>query len=205
MTTRREFLGAGLAASVALALRPALAAAEANSVPTLLVLGGTGFLGPHIVEAASRRGHKVTLFNRGKTNPNLFPQLEKLVGDRKSDLRALEGRHWDAVVDTSGYLPSEVTRSAMLLAPNIGCYLFISTTSVYAKLDHPDLDESAPLATLSDAGAEALTDESYGAMKALCEQAAERAMPGRTISLRPGLLAGPGDPTDRFTYWPLRL
>jgi len=206
MTTRRQLLTAGLALALARAARAAPPApAASGAVPTLLVLGGTGFLGPHVVQAAVRRGHQVTLFNRGKTNPGLFPQLEKLVGDRAGDLRALEGRRWDAVIDTFGYLPSEVGRTALLLAPNVGRYLFISSTAAYAKLDRPELDESAPLATLADPGSEAVTAESYGALKALCEQAAERAMPGRTIALRSGLIAGPGDPTDRFTYWPVRI
>jgi 2'-hydroxyisoflavone reductase len=204
MTTRRELLGAALALALARHLRAAPVAMP-GPAPTLLVLGGTGFLGPHVVQAATRRGHEVTLFNRGKTNPGMFPQLEKLVGDRNGDLHVLEGRRWDAVIDTSGYLPSEVTRSAMLLAPNVGRYLFISTTAVYSKLDRPELDETAPLATLADASSEAVTEENYGALKGLCEQSAERAMPGRTIALRSGLIAGPGDPTDRFTYWPVRI
>jgi 2'-hydroxyisoflavone reductase len=205
--TRRAFIVSALAAALAARASRASAAdaTAASAVPTLLVLGGTGFLGPHIVEAAMRRGHRVTLFNRGKTNPGLFPQLEKLVGDRNTDLHELEGRRWDAVVDTSGYLPSEVTRSAMLLAPNIGRYVFVSTTAVYARLDQPDLDESAPVSTLRDASTEVMTAESFGALKAMCEQAVERALPGRALSLRAGLLAGPGDPTDRFTYWPVRV
>lgn len=199
---RRDLLRHAALAAACLALPRGVRAAGAAK--SILILGGTGFLGPHVVEAARARGHGVTLFNRGKTNPHLFPDLEKLHGDRKSDLSALEGRSWDAVVDTSGYVPADVTRSATLLAPNIGQYLFVSTTSVYARLDRPGLDESAPVATLDDPTTEKVTGETYGALKALCEQAAEAAMPGRTTNLRPGLIVGPGDPTDRFTYWPAR-
>ena len=198
---RRAFLrsAALAAASAVLPWR-----ARAGAPLRILVLGGTGFLGPHVVETALARGHVPTLFNRGKTNPHLFPELEKLQGDRKSNLAALENRNWDAVVDTSGYVPGDVTRSAALLAPNVGQYLFVSTLSVYAALDRPGLDESAPLAKLAEPASERVTSETYGALKALCEHAAEAAMPGRATIVRPGLLVGPGDPTDRFTYWPAR-
>lgn len=199
---RRELLStAALAAACAALPRVVRGAGAAKSI---LILGGTGFLGPHVVEAARARGHGITLFNRGKTNPHLFPELEKLHGDRKDDLSALEGRRWDAVVDTSGYVPADVTRSAALLAPNVGQYVFISTISVYARLDRAGLDETAPVGTLDDPTTEKVTGETYGPLKALCEQAAEAAMPGRTTNLRPGLIVGPGDPTDRFTYWPAR-
>jgi len=147
----------------------------------------------------------MTLFNRGKTHPGLFPDLEKLHGDRKSDMTALEGRKWDAVIDTSAYIPADVTRSATLLAPNVHQYLLISTVSVYAKLDKPGLDETAPLATTTEPGAEKVTNENYGALKALCEKAAEKAAPGKVTVVRPGLIVGPGDATDRFTYWPVRV
>ena len=200
---RREFLRAGaIALAGAAALR--LPLARAAGTLRLLVLGGTGFLGPHVVEAALARGHVPTLFNRGKTNPQLFPELEKLRGDRKHDLSALERRSWDAVVDTSGYVPGDVARSAALLAPNVGQYVFVSTLSVYPALDRPGLDETAAVATIDDPTTEKVTGETYGALKALCEQAAGTAMPGRTTAIRPGLIVGPGDPTDRFTYWPAR-
>jgi len=199
---RRGFLrGSALALAGAMLPRPTRAAGKL----TIVVLGGTGFIGPHIVEAALARGHVPTLFNRGKTNPQLFPELEKLRGDRRGDLAALEGRSWDAVVDTSGYVPIDVTRSAKLLAQRVGHYLYVSTTSVYAKLDRPGLDETAPLATIDDPTTERVTGDTYGALKALCEQAAEAELPGRTTNLRPGLVVGPGDPTDRFTYWPARF
>ncbi len=171
----------------------------------ILILGGTAFLGPQLVEYALARGHSVTLFNRGLTRPHLFPNLEKLRGDRQTgDLKALEGRSWDAVIDTSGYVPRVVRASAELLAPNVGHYVFISTISVYKALPQPGMDESAPLATVPDPKNEDIR-EHYGALKALSEQAAESVFPGRTTNIRPGLLVGPDDPTQRFTYWPVRV
>jgi 2'-hydroxyisoflavone reductase len=170
----------------------------------ILILGGTGFLGPAVVEAALPRGHTLTLFNRGKTNPNLFPEVEKLQGDRDGKLDALKGRRWDAVVDTSGYVPRIVKMSAELLAPATRHYVFISTISVYAGFEKPNADEDAPLATLPDPTSEDVP-QFYGALKALCEKAAEAAMPGRVASIRPGLIVGPRDPTGRFTYWPVRV
>lgn len=171
---------------------------------TLLVLGGTGFLGPHVVRAALDAGWTVTLFNRGKTNPHLFPELEKLQGDRDGDLKALEGRSWRAVIDTSGYVPRIVKASAELLAPSVEQYLFVSSISVYAEFSKVGMDESGPIATMPDPTSEDVQAH-YGALKALCEQAAERAMPGRVTNIRPGLIVGPGDPSDRFTYWPVRI
>ncbi|AKT44036.1 NAD-dependent epimerase [Chondromyces crocatus] len=177
----------------------------------MLILGGTGFLGPHLVEVAKARGYTVTLFNRGKTRPELFPDLEKLQGDRDPDkgegLKALAGRSWEVVVDTSGYYPRMVRASAELLAPRIKQYIFISSISAYAKNDQVSADETAPLAVLSDPKVETMgkEHENYGGLKALCEQAAEKAMPGRVANVRPGFIVGPGDPTDRFTYWPVRV
>jgi 2'-hydroxyisoflavone reductase len=170
----------------------------------VLILGGTGFIGPHIVRALLARGHTVTLFNRGKTHTELFPQLEKLRGDRDGKLDALRGRRWDTVIDTSGFVPRIVKMSADLLAPSIGQYIFISTISVYKTLDKPGLDETAPLETIDDPTNEDVK-QNYGALKALCEHAAEKALPGRVASVRPGLIIGPGDPTGRFTHWPWRL
>jgi len=171
---------------------------------TILVLGGTGHLGPHVVEAALARGHTVTLFNRGKTRPELFPNVEKLQGDRDGKLEALKGRTWDSVVDTSAYVPRITKLSAELLAPSVGQYVNISTISVYANRDRPGADETAPVATLPDPTSEDVKAH-YGALKALCEQAAEAAMPGRVANLRPGLIIGPGDPTGRFSHWPSRM
>ncbi|KRA18079.1 epimerase [Lysobacter sp. Root604] len=176
----------------------------------ILVMGGTGFLGPHFVEAARKAGHTLTLFNRGKTNPERFSgedfrDIEQLHGDRKTDMKALEGeRRWDAVLDTSAYLPADVTRSTQLLGSRVGQYLLVSTISVYAKTDTPNQDESAPLAQLADPKVTEVTGETYGGLKALCERAAEAQMPGRVTVVRPGLIVGPGDTTDRFTYWPAR-
>jgi 2'-hydroxyisoflavone reductase len=180
------------------------AAAAPPAKRAILVLGGTGFLGPHVVTSALARGHTVTLFNRGKTHPGLFPDVEKLHGDRDGHLEALANRKWDAVVDPSGYVPRLVRLSAELLAPSVGHYVFISTISVYAKEDVVDSDESLAVATIADPASEDVK-ASYGALKALCENAAEAAMPGRVANLRPGLIIGPGDPTGRFTHWPTRL
>ncbi|HEU4729644.1 MAG TPA: NAD-dependent epimerase/dehydratase family protein [Kofleriaceae bacterium] len=189
--------------SVATAPAPApRAAPPANK--SILVLGGTGFLGPHVVTAALARGHTVTLFNRGKTHPGLFPEVEKLHGDRDGHLEALAGRSWDAVVDPSGYVPRIVKLSAELLAPRVGHYVFISTISVYARNDVVGADESAATETIADPTSEDVK-ASYGALKALSERAAEAAMPGRVAVVRPGLIIGPGDPTGRFTHWPTRL
>jgi len=214
MTSRRDFLAATLAAA-SLAALPAHAARKPKARKPgakleILVLGGTGFLGPHFVEAARAKGHKLTLFNRGKTNPTRFSgeefkDIEQLQGDRKSDMKALETRRkWDAVLDTSAYVPADVTRSSKLLAKRVEQYLLVSTISVYAKMDKPGMDESAPLAQLADPNVTEVTGETYGGLKALCEKAAEAEMPGRCTIVRPGLIVGPGDNTDRFTYWPAR-
>lgn len=170
----------------------------------ILILGGTGFIGPHIVDAARARGHTVTLFSRGKTHPNLFKDVEKLQGDRDGDLGALKDRSWDAVVDTSGYVPRIVKQSVELLAPNVNHYLFVSTMSVYANEDEVDADETAPVKVLEDAGIEDVS-KAYGPLKAACEAVCEAGMPGRVTNLRPGWIVGPLDPTGRFTYWPNRL
>lgn len=172
----------------------------------ILILGGTIFLGRHTVEVALARGHEVTLFNRGQRNPDLFPNVEKLRGDRNGDLSALRGRKWDAVVDTCGYVPRLVRASAELLAQAVERYVFISSISVYRELDKaPGLDEVSPVGKLEDETVEEITGETYGPLKALCEQAAEAALPGLALNIRPGLIVGPHDPTDRFTYWPVRV
>ena len=170
----------------------------------LLVLGGTVFLGRHVVEAATARGDEVTIFNRGRHNPDLFPEIERLRGDRDGDLSALEGRRWDAVVDLSGYVPRVVRASAELLADAVEHYTFVSSFSVYADHSRSGLDESAPVATVDDETTEDV-DQHYGALKALCEREAERAMRGRALNVRAGLLVGPHDPTNRFTYWVTRI
>jgi 2'-hydroxyisoflavone reductase len=173
----------------------------------LLVLGGTVFLGRHIVEIALRRGHILTLFNRGQHNPDLFPEVEKLRGDRVAThgLAALRGRSWDAVIDPSGYVPRVVAASANLLAPALQHYTFISSLSVYADNRQAGIAETYPVGKLQDESIEEITGETYGPLKALCEQAAEQALPGRALTVRAGLIVGPHDPTDRFTYWPVRV
>ena len=171
----------------------------------ILVLGGTKFLGRAVVEAALARGHQVTLFNRGTTNAELFPDAEKLRGDRESNLSALEGRTWDAVIDVAGYVPAVVRASGERLRES-GCYVFISSISVYPDFDEPR-DEDSPTAELGDAPEDALAGDysNYGALKALCEAEVEQVFGDRSLIVRPGLIVGPHDPTGRFTYWPHRL
>jgi len=155
---RRDFLYGSLATMAACAApatprldpRRSGPPASPDTKKTILILGGTNFLGPHVVDAALARGHTVTLFNRGKTHAELYPNLEKLHGDRDGQLDALAGRKWDAVVDPSGYVPRIVKMSAELLAPNVGHYVFISTISVYKNLDKPNADETAELETIDD-------------------------------------------------------
>ncbi len=207
--TRRDFLQASLATTVA-ACTSSRAAGPGGAPPTpatpsrILILGGTSFLGPELVEAARARGDTVTLFNRGKTNPGRFTDVEQLHGDRNGQLDALRGRKWDVVIDTSGYVPRIVRMSAELLAPSVERYVFVSSISAYDESIPPGSDENAKIAQLSDPATEDIR-ANYGALKAACERAAEAAMPGRVLVIRPGLIVGPGDPTDRFTYWPVRL
>ncbi len=197
---RRQFIGSTAAAALCAA---AVRMPRAATGLRLLVLGGTQFIGVHMTQLALRRGYQVTLFNRGKTNPGLFPQVEKLRGDRNGELDALKGRSWDAVIDDSGYFPRHVRLSAELLAPHVQRYVYISSISAYASFAKPN-DESSPLGTIADESTETLTGGSYGPLKALCEKAVDVAMPHRNIVLRPGYVVGPDDPTDRFTYWPAR-
>jgi 2'-hydroxyisoflavone reductase len=184
----------------------------------ILVLGGTRFLGRHLIEVALGRGHEVTLFNRGQLNPELFPEVEKLRGDRDGGLDALRGRRWDVSVDTSGYSPRVVRDSARLLADAAEHYTFISSVSAYRDTCVPSVDENYPVATIDAERlreAESLKQtelttapffgEVYGALKALCERAAEEEMPGRVLNVRAGLIVGPHDYSDRFTYWPRRV
>lgn len=173
----------------------------------ILIIGGTHFLGRHLVEAALARGHQLTLFNRGRTNPDLFPGIEKLRGDRANadDVGKLHGRRFDAVVDTCGYVPRAVSLTAGTLAETVGRYAFISSVSVYTDYDKPGLTEAGALATLADEATEQVTGETYGGLKVLCERAAEAALPDRTLVIRPGLIVGPHDPTRRFPYWVERV
>ena len=179
----------------------------------ILFLGGTGFLGPHTVNYALARGHEVTLFNRGNRNELMFPDLEELVGNRDPKIddgltpiadAIAAGREWDAVIDTSGYVPRIVSASAELLKDAADQYIFISSISVYADASPSGITEIAAVATMDDETVEEI-GPNYGALKALCEQAAERAFPSRTTNIRPGLIVGPKDPTNRFSYWPARI
>ena len=199
--TRRDAIK--LAGAAALAGASSTLSAAEPPAKRLLILGGTSFLGPHLTDAARARGWQVTHFNRGRRDPDGVPGVETLIGDRNGQLAALEGRTWDAVIDTSGYVPRHVALSAGLLAPAVRKYVFISSISVYKGFAAPN-DERSPVGTLDDPAVEDVNGETYGPLKALCERAAEAAMPGRSISIRPGLIVGPLDPTDRFTYWPAR-
>jgi 2'-hydroxyisoflavone reductase len=212
--TRRQLIRAGLvggaiAASGTIPGIAGVSIAGAADVPArnslrILMLGGTGYIGPHMVSEFLRRGHQVSLFNRGRTNEDLFPDLETLLGDRDGGLDVLKGKKWDAVVDNSGYVPRHVADSARLLSSAVAHYLYISTISVYASFAVAN-DEDSPLGTMPDESVEEVTNESYGPMKALCESRA-RAEIGddRLTILRPTYICGPGDRTDRYTYWPVR-
>lgn len=172
----------------------------------ILILGGTGFLGPHQVTAALARGHKVTIFNRGKTNKDLFPEVEQLIGDREVvDLEAVRGRSWDVVIDNCRDSPRWVGESTQLLQRATERYLYVSSISVYADPSVIGLKEDAPLACLPPGPGAANDPRNYGGAKAECERLVREAFPDRFIIPRPGLLVGPGDPTDRFTYWPVRF
>jgi 2'-hydroxyisoflavone reductase len=171
----------------------------------LLILGGLSFFGRHIVEQATERGHRVTTFTRGRQNADLYPEVEKLVGDRDGGLEVLRGRNWDAVIDTSGYVPRVVRASAELLHQHVPHYTFISSLSVLADLATPWQAEDAPVATIADPTIEEITGETYGPLKALCEEVAREVYGDAALVIRPGLIVGRYDPTDRFTYWPHRV
>jgi nucleoside-diphosphate-sugar epimerase len=172
----------------------------------VLVLGGTRFVGRHIVEALLARGHEVTLFHRGVTGGDLFPEVEHVHGDRDVSLEGLAGRRFDAVVDTSAYFPRQVEAAADVLGETTERYVLVSSISVFREPVTPGADESAPFWELAGPEPASIdSSEAYGALKALCEQAAERRMPGRVFAVRPGLVVGPHDYTDRFTYWPRRI
>ena len=169
----------------------------------LLLLGGPRFLGRAVTDAALAAGHEVTFFNRGRTNPELYPEVEHLVGDRSVDLDALRGRSWDVVVDTCGYLPDIVRTSATALADS-GTYCFVSSISVYEDFTSVR-DEEGAVAELGGLPADEVTNETYGPLKALCENAVRDVFGSRALVIRPGLIVGPHDPTGRFTYWPHRI
>lgn len=208
---RRQFVTASVSAAGLSAIPKFLSAAvfPAKDKLNILVLGGTGFLGPHTVQYALDRGHEVTLFNRGKTNSDMFPQLETIIGDRDPDvdkgLSGLENRQWDAVIDNSGFVPRITGASSGLLAKNVGQYLFVSTICQYDNWmeGRQFRTEAIGRGTLEDPTTEDVATH-YCALKAYCEMAVEDAMPGRVTQIRPGLIVGPRDGTDRFTYWPMR-
>jgi 2'-hydroxyisoflavone reductase len=171
----------------------------------ILILGGTKFLGRHLVDAALSRSHEVTLFNRGKTAPDLFPNVEMILGDREHDIEKLAGREWDAAIDVAGYLPRVVRLSAQALRESVQRYVFISSISVYAGFQKVGINESDPVGKLEDESVEEITGETYGPLKALCEKVVQEVYGDRALVIRPGLIVGPYDPTDRFTYWPMRV
>jgi len=177
----------------------------------ILVIGGTRFVGRHFVDAALARGHAVTLFHRGQSGPDLFPDVDRIQGDRETDLDRLRGRTWDAVVDTCGYRPHQLDATAAALAGSVGTYLFISTISVYRDFRTAGMTESAPVGTLPDTAPGEwpapdlpITGPTYGPLKALAESALAARIPDRHIILRPGLIVGPHDPYTRFSYWVAR-
>ena len=214
---RRTFikLSATTSAAVAFGVSPRrfLSATEVVKPLRILILGGTGFTGPFQVRYALSRGHKVTVFNRGKTHPGELPEgVEQLIGDRNGKLDALKGRQWDVVIDVPTSLPVWVRDAAAVLKGNVDRYVFISTVSVYADTNH-GYDESGPLAKYEGPDPYKETIEAmkasgyktYGPLKALSEQEAQNAFPGKALIVRPGLIVGPRDETDRFTYWPVRI
>jgi len=218
---RREFVQLSVLAATAAGVAAAARTSKANTDKTakpleILVLGGTGLIGPPMVEYALARGHNLTLFNRGKTNSHLFPDVERIKGDRNDDISALEkavadGRRWDVVIDNTASIPRWVSESAGLLSGAADLYLYTSSISAYADSSVPGADETAAVGQISSED-EALvkttkdiTGENYGPLKARCEEEARKAFPGKTIVVRPGLIVGPGDYSDRFSYWPIRI
>jgi len=197
---RRTLLGLGAAAALSASL-PSFA--RKIKPLRILVLGGTRFIGLHMTALALQRGHTLTFFNRGKTKADRYPEVERIKGDRDGQIDGLKNREWDVVIDNSGYVPRHVRLTAELLAPKVRQYVFTSSISVYPDFSVPR-DEKSPVGKLADETIEKVDGETYGPLKALCEQAAEKAMPGRTTIIRPGLIVGPDDNTDRFTWWPAR-
>ncbi len=170
----------------------------------VLIIGGTIFLGRALVDAAQARGHRVTLFNRGLSNPEAYPDIETIRGDRETDLDRLGDRRWDAVIDTCGYRPRQLMLSTEALRQAVDQYLFISTLSVYPLAGASNRDETAPVLTLEAEANDEVTAESYGPLKVGCEQTVLAAFPGSALIIRAGLIVGPYDPTNRFTYWVTR-
>jgi len=222
-STRREFVRAAAAAGGALgtgllggeALAQERVPQKAPSIPRaqeslrILILGGTGFTGPFQIEYALARGHDVTIFNRGKTQPTvnqeLLTEVTQLVGDRDNDLAALEGGEWDAVIDNSSSIPRWTRQTADLTRGTAHTYLFTSSLSVHSDNSKIGINEDDPVAELEDPTVEEITGATYGGLKALCEEETRKAFPNGAIIVRPGLIVGPGDRSDRWTYWPVRI
>jgi 2'-hydroxyisoflavone reductase len=199
--TRRDALQFA-AASLAAASAPVIAKQKPLRV---LILGGTGFIGPHFVDVLTSAGHQISLFNRGKRDPSVKPGIEQLLGDRNGPVDSLKGHDWDVVIDNSGYKPKQVRLSGETLEGHVGHYIFVSSISVYADFKTPGMDENAPLATLEDPATETVDDKTYGGLKVLCEQAVREMYGAHSTIIRPTYIVGPGDHTDRFTYWPWRV
>src|SRR6266513_2155740 len=211
-TTRRHFIKVSAAATAVMSIHSIFAEEGVKSL-RILILGGTGFTGPFQVKYALSRGHKVTVFNRGKTHPSELPkEVEQLIGDRNGQLEALKGKQWDVCIDNPTTLPAWVRDAAQILKGNVGRYVFISTISVYADTS-AGVDENAPLAKYEGAdpfketleAMKASGYKTYGPLKALSEQETQKWFPDKSLIIRPGLIVGPRDETDRFTYWPVRI
>src|SRR5712691_11714623 len=214
MMDRRRFIKISTASALASRVTATSLFAEETPTPMrILILGGTGFIGPYQVQYALSRGHKVTTFNRGKTRKNELPEgVEQMIGDRNGQLDALKNRQWDVVIDNPTTLPAWVRDAAQILKANVERYVFISTISVYGEVKQ-GVDESAPVAKYEgpDPYKETLEAmkaggfKTYGPLKALSERETDKWFPGKALIIRPGLIVGPHDETDRFTYWPVRI
>ncbi len=208
-TSRRSFIRSASAAG-ALASLPGSVFAQAAGSKALdiLILGGTGFIGPHEINYARSRGHRITMFNRGKTAPDMFPDVEALIGDRDDQLDSLKGRDWDAVIDNSGFYPRHARLSAELLYGHVDHYMFVSSISAYGDALAVDDDEfSARYAVMDDPSDESdsIYGPTYGARKALCEQEVTKVFGDKAINIRPGIITGTGDPTERLRHWLVRM
>ncbi|MCJ7590262.1 MAG: hypothetical protein MUO51_02805 [Woeseiaceae bacterium] len=208
-SSRRSFIRTASAIG-ALAALPGWACTQSTARKSLaiLILGGTGFIGPHEINYALSRGHKVSMFNRGKTAPGLFPDVETLIGDRDDQLAALKGRDWDAVIDNSGFYPRHVRLSAELLKGHVGQYMYVSSISAYADtLTLEDDEFTSPYAVMDDPTDESdpIYGETYGPRKALCEQEVTKVFGDKAINVRPGIITGTGDPTERLRHWLVRM
>jgi nucleoside-diphosphate-sugar epimerase len=199
---RRALVFTAGAAALASAAAPLFAKSKPKKV---LILGGTGFIGPHFVKALMDGGHTITLFNRGKRDPEAHPGVEQLLGDRDGKLEALANRSWDVVIDNSGYYPRVVRQSAELLKPRVPHYVFISSVAVYRDFATPGADENYPRGQLEAGAKEEFSGATYGPFKAACEDVIGEIYGKHATFIRPTYIAGPGDHTDRFTYWPFRF